>query len=90
MDACSGVGEEKKNQIYIYPNPTSGKILINSESSEPIEFTLYSSTGSQLLKSFFVEQSPFVIDLSNYSQGIYIIIIRQVDKVYFEKVLLSN
>lgn len=90
VDACSGVGEEKKNQIYIYPNPTSGKILINSESSEPIEFTLYSSTGSQLLKSFIIEQSPFTIDLSGYSNGIYLFKIRQVDTVYFEKVLLSN
>ena len=90
VDGCSGVADDKNDQISIYPNPTSGKILINSESSEPIEFTLYSSTGSQLLKSFFVEQSPFTLDISSYSNGIYLLKIRQVDKVYFEKVLLSN
>jgi hypothetical protein len=90
VDGCSGVAEEKNSQISIYPNPTNGKILIKAESSEPIEVALYSSTGSELLKSFVIEQSPFTIDISRYSNGIYLLKIRQVDKVYFEKVLLSN
>jgi len=70
------------NEVKIYPNPTKGSLVIDltssvfdiQETSAP-EIVLYDASGRQL-QSQRAEVSSFQLDLSSYSPGWYILIIR--------------
>lgn len=61
----------KHNSIDIYPNPTNGKIFINASINEIVAIQIYNIFGDSIIENNV--QSNTVIDLSNYSDGIYLI-----------------
>lgn len=67
----SGIADnlENKNTLHIYPNPTSGKITIQSASSDNY-FELYDMAGKLLKKKTF-NVSRFETDLSEFNNGVY-------------------
>ena len=52
--------------ITLHPNPTNGIIYL----SESVDWILFNTTGTQLSRGHHTE-----IDLSNYSQGIYLLLV---------------
>jgi len=55
------------DNIFVYPNPTSGLITIDSE--EPVDVEVYSIMGRKILQQNQVKE----IDLSSYANGMYFI-----------------
>jgi hypothetical protein len=78
--------EENENNVFIYPNPTSGKIRIECEEMERIE--LLDITGKLV---FEVDDISNVlnIDISSFSKGIYIIRVRAKNGVTLERIVLE-
>lgn len=79
----TGLNQLKKEDIIIFPNPTSGTINISS----PDYFTavnVYDIKG-QLLKTF--QQVSNLIDLSEFKTGIYILKFLSKDKMMIQKVI---
>jgi hypothetical protein len=60
-----------KNNLSIYPNPSSDFIKIQSNSSEKKEIQIYNSIG-QLLKITTISNND-IIDVSGFTNGIYFI-----------------
>ena len=56
-----------KNEAFVYPNPTTGKIEVKSD--EVIEFIILKNVLGETLKQFETTQ----IDISNYQNGVYFI-----------------
>ncbi len=90
VDDCSGITEIKNDPYQINPNPTSGKIHIKSASFIPDEITIYSLTGIILKQYSDIDQNPFTIDLSDFSNGFYILKIKQNEEFFFQKVFLNK
>jgi hypothetical protein len=62
-------------QIRIYPNPTKGDLIVEVyglTEEEPIEVSLYNSTGTMLKKLKFLE-NQFRMDFNSYPSGIYVL-----------------
>ncbi|MEY2924370.1 MAG: hypothetical protein RLZZ337_918 [Bacteroidota bacterium] len=64
----ASVNEIQKNQINIYPNPTSGIVMISLPLGETFE--VYNALGEQLLN---VKRSDNQVDLTEYANGIYFV-----------------
>lgn len=72
----SSLTDEEQSGILFYPNPTSGKLIIETRINNKQYFIrIYTSTG-QLVEQIESNLSKTEIDLGNYDAGIYIIEIR--------------
>lgn len=66
-EANLGTGEFNKTKFILYPNPTTGKVNINTQ-TEISSISIYNQLGQQLSKTTSQQ-----IDLSSQPSGIYII-----------------
>ncbi len=63
--------KELENDLFMYPNPTSD--LIQIQSGEKIEsIVLYNLNGTEILNEM-VNNQTYILDLSNFSSGLYLI-----------------
>jgi hypothetical protein len=74
------------NDFNIYPNPSSGVIKIQGERLTNARISLYDIVGKQLMNKVS-ENSQISLDISEFSNGIYIIHIDTGDKIYKQKLL---
>jgi len=69
------VNINKSNNFIIYPNPTKDKVIVENISEEEVLIELYNSIG-KLIISKNIGISCSNIDMSNYSRGVYYILIK--------------
>jgi hypothetical protein len=68
--------DSKEISIQVYPNPSNGKITINTKylKGEEVEVNLVSIVGVKVYSSNFkVETSEKNLDFSNFSSGVYLL-----------------
>lgn len=86
--ACGGTLKANlinEGNYSLYPNPTEGKMQVNS--SEGLKLiTVYTSSG-KLIISKNERKAQFTIDLSGYSPGIYMLSVKSEKGVYSEKIV---
>jgi Subtilase family/Secretion system C-terminal sorting domain len=70
----------------IFPNPTTGKIKIQGEKVIKSKITVFDITGKQIVNTFS-ENEEFSFDISEYSNGIYVIQIDTGEEVYRQKLI---
>lgn len=77
------------DQVNIYPNPTTGKVIIDSKHSiNSIE--IYNLLGENIYSnSKFNLQTSNEIDLSNFPKGIYFVKIYDGTKTYKKKIVVQ-
>jgi hypothetical protein len=74
------VGEIRSDlPVITYPNPGHGKIRMISdrisESSQPVLYTIYNTSGICIKSGYLKGEAEFMIDISNRPTGIYIIVL---------------
>jgi len=74
--------------VNLFPNPTNGVLNINT----PIagEIKLFNMEGKLLLSRHVEAYQDNIINLSNYSEGVYFISIENNDQQYWAKVIRSK
>lgn len=80
--------DEQPISIDVYPNPAKDKIFIKAMSNEIISIQIYNAFGEKVLQNTM--QSYNVIDLSNYSIGIYYIRVQIGQQFIMKKIILSK
>lgn len=65
--------------INLYPNPTNGKFLIDSDQSISGRLNIYDLNSVLIHTSDFTDTSSLNIDISQYPNGIYIVEISTID-----------
>ena len=66
-----------KNQISVFPNPTSDKInvTINSEFSQEFTISMSDMTGKSIYNQNFKNKNELIIDAKNFAKGTYVLIL---------------
>lgn len=71
-----GIGEVLLlNNIRVYPNPTNGLLTVSNTSTTGLQISVYDINGRLLLNKNF-GQDDNTIDISNFSNGMYLLTIK--------------
>jgi hypothetical protein len=86
-DYALGIDDFDSNQFVIYPNPVQDKmeVMINKQSLNA-KIQLYSTVG-QLINTFSVTPGQNTIDVSNLSNGFYVVKLIDGEKVFTKKLI---
>lgn len=76
-----------EKEILIYPNPTSGEITIADETTENVQ--VYNLLGQLQTEKHFEFGEPIHLNLSHLPSGMYVLVIKNKQKVRIEKVLIK-
>jgi hypothetical protein len=82
----SNVNNYYLESFNIYPNPSSGKVFIDFESTKERSIQVFNIQG-KLIKSVNKIDITYVLDLENHEIGTYIIKIREGDFILHSKVI---
>jgi hypothetical protein len=84
--------ESQQTQVHIYPNPTTGKIIIRSSSVQPAVvanvYTAYGQRISMDVVQHTDDNQLYSLNFSNYSDGIYYLQLRSLDKISIHKIVV--
>ncbi len=76
------------NNIVVFPNPASNKVFIKTLNGEEItSVKIYSVTG-EILKTEFINNSFYVLDMHNISPGFYFMVIESGNTIVSKKFCL--
>lgn len=84
-NCVTGINEtENIKGLTAFPNPSNNLIQVNLPNlNQSYSIEIYSTLGQQLLKT----SDKTVIDISNYASGIYILTVKQEDKIWATKIV---
>lgn len=87
-DGVFDIKETTKLNVLVFPNPTTSYVSVNSGTSTIENIMIFDLNGKMIetLTSFDAENIA-VIDLSSYSEGIYLINVRTNEGSYIQKVI---
>ena len=88
INGTTSVYEEKDLQLSVFPNPTNGYLTISCESKEEYILSISTMLG-QIIKSIKFENNEIIVDLNQFDNGIYIVLIadKQGNLVFSEKII---
>jgi hypothetical protein len=73
-DATTGIKENEKNLLSVYPNPATNQITLNaSKSLNGASFKLINMMGRVVMEKSGLTGSTFDLDISGQSNGIYLL-----------------
>ncbi|MBI9055287.1 MAG: T9SS type A sorting domain-containing protein [Bacteroidales bacterium] len=78
----------EKEQIKIFPNPTSGIIKLEGEVLNKAKISVYDVSGKQLLIKLS-KGNPIEIDLTSYSSGTYILKV-EIDTKTYDQIIIRE
>ncbi len=83
------VGEQEDNKVVVYPNPTTGKVFVDMNTSGALTINTTDMLG-RLVKTdnFSTANSRIEIDLSAQPNGTYFIEVTTNETTYKQKVTL--
>lgn len=78
---------ETANKINIHPNPTNGKIFIDSH-QQLSSLEIYTATGKQIYSEKFPQVNT-TLDLSSYNKGVYFLNYKTKSQHHCKKIILQ-
>jgi hypothetical protein len=89
MDEPSLEPEKKQfdGKVIAFPNPFTNVFTIRREGDAPAEVEVYDMTGRMLLSEKGIPESEFQVDLTGYGSGIYLVKVKEGDKVSLLRVV---
>ena len=74
------------NDFTIFPNPTSGKIMLDFTDNNIKQIWIYDLTGKTLVEKSDIQQNE-IIDLSGFESGVYIINIKTDKEIFITRIV---
>ena len=98
VNVCTGlnnIAASSNSNFFVYPNPTNGKITIETEKDNAfLQIEVINELGQQLYttsnKDCITNHCFFDVDLSNYLNGIYFIKINTSNGIKYQKIILQK
>ena len=86
VNNCAGIESNTKSLFSIYPNPTNSKIVIEGDKLVEISSIELRDELGRLVQNIKGNTNSISIDLSNYSNGIYTLVLKGTDFTEIKKV----
>ncbi len=89
-DATTGNDENlfSNENIVVYPNPSNGNVVINTNNNEPVSIKVYNMLGKLCLTEESFKSG--VLETNVLQKGIYLLVIKSKEGlVYYEKLILN-
>ncbi len=86
LSILTGTNEVSEQDIFIYPNPTTGKINFKNTNNSIQKLSVYDIRGKTIIENSEIQQNV-IIDLSNFESGIYIISIQTEKEILKAKII---
>jgi hypothetical protein len=86
VDGCLSV-DEMQEVVSVYPNPTEGIVVMNNLQVIGAETIIVTDAFGKTLSSINVSNDETIIDLSNYSNGVYFVQVYTEDQMILKKLL---
>jgi hypothetical protein len=80
---------EKKNQINIFPNPSTGKINIHTDEVNPCPFKIYNMYG-QKIKEGVLQNDLYSLELNGFESGVFTIVLEKEGKIEQQVFIVSE
>ena len=93
--AMRSVGnEELEEQVrfLLYPNPTTGKITIETNAfrmGEEVTYSIYNATGKQVIRNFFKSKEKQQLVVESLPKGVYVLYLQQGQITYHKKFIVQ-
>ncbi len=81
-----GISDISKQEIFIYPNPTNGKIYFKTTNSNIQQIFISDITGKRIIENIETQQNK-IFDFSDFESGIYFIIIQTEKEILKAKII---
>ncbi len=81
-------GISSVNEVLVFPNPTSGTMTISGQKSDLIDIKVYNTLGqdmTKLTRRQVLNDTPMVLNLSELSDGIYLVKTISATKIVLKK-----
>lgn len=62
-----------ESNFAVYPNPTTGLVQISSDKTPITNLEVYDANGRLLNKQNYINTTQYTLNISSYSQGVYLI-----------------
>jgi hypothetical protein len=85
LGIASNLSTNQTNFVAVYPNPTTGKIIIASTISDAVSYEIINTLGKLLQNGSLTGIQE--IDLGEYKDGIYVVKIMHLNQTQFIKVI---
>jgi hypothetical protein len=86
VDGCLSV-DEMQEVVSVYPNPTEGIVVMNNLQVIGAKTIIVTDAFGKTLSSINVSNDETIIDLSNYSNGVYFVQVYTEDQMILKKLL---
>ena len=88
IDVSSGVNERTANELFIYPNPTTG--VLSVQSNAPMEFIELMQLDGRIVRSEGVSATTSQLDLSGLRSGVYLLRVKDERGIRTSRVVLER
>jgi hypothetical protein len=86
----TGIGNQEKTLISIYPNPCNGKFFIQTNGEVVHSVKIFDSAGIQKPFELTTDHNLIIIDMKSISTGVYFIILHQLEKTLIAKISVNE
>jgi hypothetical protein len=87
VNGITGLDESVSNSVRLFPNPSSGLILIDNKQTIN-RVVVFNASGQQVYEGKLTDQPPYSIDINFLPKGIYLLQIYTGEVVETKKVVL--
>ena len=94
-NGCMAVGIDElsfENNFEIFPNPSNGTLIINSQKviTENINLVVYNIIGSKIMQVENIKSFPYKLDLDNLANGVYYLKLNSGNKSLTKEIFISK
>ena len=86
IDPNIGFEEKESLNVLVYPNPSNGLVYVSMQSQEVLNYIIYNVNGIEVGKGVYKN----VLDLSDFPNGLYLLLIESEQVRTFSPILLSK
>jgi len=80
--------EEKQLSVNVFPNPSTGIVYLSQNVSNEAEVKVFSILGEEIYSNTLGE--TLKIDLSKFSNGVYVIEVKNENSYFTERLILNR